>query len=68
MYDLQHGAFDFCAQMRCPLLVKPENCKPDECAHLDDERKRLGSIYMIRPDGEEEDFVAMLPRRITRGD
>ena len=65
--DLQHGAFDFCHQMQCPMLVKPEDCVPDQCARLDAERMRLGSIYLIRADGTDADFVTMLPG-IKRGD
>jgi len=64
--DLQHGAFDFCHQMQCPMLVKPDDCRPHECVALDTERKRLGSIYLIRPDGTDADFVTMLPG-IKRG-
>ena len=62
MVDLQHGEFDLCEQMRCPRLIKPPDCIPAKCKRLDDERKRQGAIYLIRPDGEEADFVAMLPR------
>jgi hypothetical protein len=61
MYDLQHGEHDLCEQMKCPLLLKPADCIPSQCKRLDEERRRVGSIYLIRPDGEEADFVAMLP-------
>ena len=49
------------------MLVKPENCEPDKCVALDTERKRVGSIYLIRSDGTDADFVTMLPG-IKRGD
>jgi len=60
--DLQHGEHDLCEQMQCPLLLRPNDCIPDQCARLDAERKRSGAIYLIRPDGEGADFVAMLKR------
>jgi hypothetical protein len=63
LIDLLHGDFDLCEQIACPLLVKPPDCIPATCARLDTERKRRGAIYMIRRDGEEADFVAMLRRR-----
>jgi hypothetical protein len=61
--DLHHGELDLCQQMECPMLVKPAGCMPSQCERLDTERKRRGAIYLIRPDGEEADFVAMLPDR-----
>jgi hypothetical protein len=63
MLDMQHGEFDLCEQMKCPALVKRADCEPKKCARLDAERMRVGAIYLIRPDGEEADFVAMLPDR-----
>ena len=60
--DVLHGDFDLCEQMGCPTLVKPPNCDPKTCARLDAGRMSRGAIYLIRPDGEQADFVAMLPR------
>jgi hypothetical protein len=62
MLDLLHGEHDLCEQMHCPSLLKLPDCIPSQCARLDTERKRIGSIYMLRPDGIEADFVATLPR------
>ena len=59
--NLQHGAFDYCQQMKCPTLLKSPDCNPDTCERLDEERKRRGAIYMVRPDGENADFVGLLP-------
>ena len=60
--DLQHGAFDFCQQMQCPALIKPEDCDPRDCVRLDAERMRLGAIYLLRQEpSDEADFVTMLP-------
>ena len=61
MIDLQHGEYDLCEQMQCPLLLKPDGCIPSECKRLDVERMRRGAIYMIRPDGDQADFVGLLP-------
>lgn len=55
--------FDLCADMKCPLIIKPLDCIPSQCKRLDDKRKQVGAIYMVRPDGEESDFVAMLPMK-----
>jgi hypothetical protein len=60
--DLFRGELDLCADMRCPTLVKPPGCTPAQCKRLDDERKRRGAIYLIRPDGTDADFVGLLPR------
>ena len=60
--DLLRGDFDLCEQIACPLLVKPPNCIPSTCARLDAERMRRGAVYMIRRDGDEADFVALLTR------
>jgi hypothetical protein len=59
--DLQHGAFDFCSQMKCPMLLKHDDCIPDQCVRLDEERMRAGAIYLVRPDGDSADFLGLLP-------
>ena len=54
---------DLCEDMGCVFFVKQEHCLGgDECPRLDAERMRLGSIYMIQPDGIEADFVTLLSR------
>jgi len=63
LIDLQFGGeFDLCIDMRCPRLVKPPGCDPATCAQLMIERKRRGAVYMVRADGEGEDFLGLLPR------
>ena len=58
---------EICENMKCLSIFKDPDCKPDQCKHLDEQRKRTGSIYVILSDGSER-FVAALPRLCPRND
>jgi len=63
MKDILKEDFTLCEDMKCPAIIKSDDCIPSQCQYLDDEFKRTGAIYFIDQNGEEHFIVKLYKKK-----